>query len=298
MLLSLLMIHFNDAHTQFVAYLGGKNRAESTILAYGKDIQQMLGHIEETHGKTHVHHIDTDDINSFLEMLEKEEYTKKSISRKINSIKTFFRFLKTNDFVIDDPSAVITHPKFQTPPPRILSKTEYRALRDAARDDTRTFAIIEILLQTGVRIGELAAIKVDEITIDDESEAGTLFIPESRTTLGREIPLNKAAAGAIRTYLDERPSTDNDHLLVTRTGKPLLVRNIRASIDRYFERAGIEGSPKVNDLRHTWIAHHIKSGTSLVTISKLAGHKRLATTEKYLEHIDAEQGNGVSLEEL
>ena len=118
------MINFNDAHTQFVAYLSGKNRAESTILAYGKDIQQMLSHIENEHGKTHVHHIETNDINSFLELLEKEGYTKKSISRKINSIKTFFRFLKTNDFVIDDPSAIITHPKFQTPPPRILSKTE------------------------------------------------------------------------------------------------------------------------------------------------------------------------------
>ncbi len=93
------------------------------------------------------------------------------------------------------------------------------------------------------------------------------------------------------------PATEDDHLVVTRTGKPLLVRNIRASIDRYYKKAGIENA-KVNDLRHTWIAHHIKQGTSLVTISKMAGHKRLATTEKYLEHVEIDQNSGVNLEEL
>lgn len=291
------MIVFEQAHTEFVTYLSSKNRAESTILAYGKDIQQLLKHIEEEHERSHVHHIETDHIKSFLTQLDSENYTKKSISRKINSIKTFFRFLKTNDYIVEDPSAVISHPKFETPPPRILSKTEYRALRDAAREDTRTYAIIELLLQTGIRIGELARIRVDNFELDREKETGILRIPESRTTLGRSIPLNKAAASALIAYLDDRPETEDDHLFVTRTGNPLLVRNIRASIDRYFEKAGIEEA-KVNDLRHTWIAHHIKRGTDLVTISKLAGHKRLATTEKYLDHIDVDDESGMRLEEL
>lgn len=291
------MIKFEEAHAQFVSFLSNKDRAESTILAYGKDIEQLLNHVSKADEKSHVHHIQTDDIKSFLESLENDNYTKKSISRKINSIKTFFRFLKLNELVVEDPSVIIPHPKFETPPPRILTKTEYRALRDAARDDRRTYAIIELLLQSGIRIGELARIKVNDLEVDDQTGTGTLNIPESRTTLGRKIPLNKAATQAIQEYLKERPQTEDDHLFVTRTGKSLLVRNIRASIDRYYEKAGIEHA-KVNDLRHTWIAHHIKQGTSLVTISKMAGHKRLATTEKYLEHLDMNGERSLSLEEL
>jgi site-specific recombinase XerD len=291
------MIKFEDAHSRFVNDLSSKDRAESTILAYGKDIQQLLNHINTKEDKSHVHHINTDDIKSFLEGLDDQNYTKKSISRKINSIKTFFRFLKTNEFVVEDPSSVITHPKFETPAPRILTKTEYRALRDASREDTRTFAIIELLLQSGMRIGELARIELKDLEINAENGTGSLTIPESRTTLGRKIPLNKAANQAISNYLKERPQTEYTYLFVTRTGKPLLVRNIRASIDRYYEKAGIKNA-KVNDLRHTWIAHHIAQGTSLVTISKMAGHKRLATTEKYLTYVDLTEERGMDLEEL
>ncbi len=291
------MILFDQAHAQFVNYLSTEDRAGSTILAYGKDIEQLLNHIRDNHGKTHVHHIETEHIQSFLDALEKQEYTKKSISRKINSIKTFFKFLKINDYVLEDPSAVISHPKFETPAPRILSEMEFRALRDAARDDVRTHAIIELLLQSGIRIGELSELRLHNIEIDESKESGVLIIDGSRTTLSRRIPLNRAASMAVGHYLTERPEAESNHIFITRTGKPLLVRNIRASIDRYYNKAGIENA-KVNDLRHTWIAHHIKRGTSLVMLSKLAGHKRLATTEKYLNFIDSNENTGVTLEEL
>lgn len=291
------MILFNEAHVQFVTHLSSENRAGSTILAYGKDIEQLLNHIKDTHDKSHVHQIETEHIKSFLDALEDQRYSKKSISRKINSIKTFFKFLKINSYVLEDPSSVISHPKFETPPPRILSETEYRALRDAAREDIRTYAIIELLLQSGIRIGELSELTTHSIRLEESNENGVLSIDGSRTTLSRNIPLNKAASMAISRYLSERPEAESTHVFLTRTGKPLLVRNIRASIDRYYKKAGVEDA-KVNDLRHTWIAHHIKRGTSLVMLSKLAGHKRLATTEKYLEFTDSSESNSMTLEEL
>ena len=78
--------------------------------------------------------------------------------------------------------------------------------------------------------------------------------------------------------------TKNDHLFITKTGNPLLVRNIRATIDRYFKLAGIEHAT-VNDLRHTFVVTHLLQGASLTMISKIAGHKRISTTEKYLNYI-------------
>ena len=78
-----------------------------------------------------------------------------------------------------------------------------------------------------------------------------------------------------------------------------MIRNIRTAIDRYFRIAGIKGA-KVNDLRHTWVAHQLQSGTSLLIVSKLAGHKRLSTTERYLQFIQNHSNAAakVKLEEL
>jgi len=191
----------------------------------------------------------------------------------------------------NDPAAPVAHPKYQNPPPRILSRMEYRALRDAARSDLRIRAIIELMLQTGVRIGEVANLRLEDIS-------DKIFIRAYESQPQREVPLNETARDALNQYIAIRPKTTSDHIFVTKTGKPLLVRNIRSAIDRYFREAGIEKA-KVNDLRNTFIVHQLKSGVDIVTVSKIAGHKRLSTTEHYLQFIDKREGKkGTKLEEL
>lgn len=288
------MVSLRDAHQQFVGHLKGKSRSSATILAYGKDIEQLVAHLE-TMGKVDPTQALVEDLQSFMEKLVKESYTAKSISRKTNSTKTFFKFLKVSGYISDDPANLLEHPKFENKPPRILSKMEYRSLRDAARADIRIYAIIELLLQTGIRIGELAKLRVEDVTF---GEGASLHVPQFEGSNERTIPLNKPAAEAIQKYLEIRPSSPSHALFITKTGRPLLIRNIRTAIDRYFRIAGIKGA-KVNDLRHTWVAHQLQSGTSLVVVSKLAGHKRLSTTEKYLQFISASSAEGkVKLEEL
>lgn len=288
------MVSLKDAHQQFIEHLKGKSRASATILAYGKDIEQLVAYLQSL-TKTDSAQIETVDLQAFMEKLAKENYTPKSISRKTNSTKTFFKFLKASNLSTDDPAASLEHPKFENKPPRILSKTEYRALRDAARADLRIFAVIELLLQTGIRIGELSKLRLEDINL----EASTLHVPFFEGTNERDIPLNAPAGEAVKKYLEVRPKSQSHTLFITKTGRPLLIRNIRTAIDRYFRIAGITDA-KVNDLRHTWVAHHLQSGTSLLTVSKLAGHKRLSTTERYLQFIQG-QGNEagkVKLEEL
>lgn len=291
------MKKLQDAHSEFVNHLKGKSRASATVLAYGKDIQQLVQFLNDLN-KAQVHEVSADDIRSFLAKLEKSGYTQKSISRKLNSTKTFFRFLKVQELITDDPATVVDHPKFETKPPRILSPIEYRALRDAARDDVRIAAIIEILLQTGIRIGELANLRVEDVFFGEGTKEGYLYVRPQENRAERTVPMNKAAELALKKYRDVRPKTQNKALYVTKTGRPLLVRNIRTAIDRYYKKAGITGA-KVNDLRHTWVAHHLSSGASLVLISKIAGHKRLSTTERYLSLIQPRRGEEkLKLEEL
>lgn len=290
------MIKVHDAHKKFIEDLTSQGRSSATVLAYGKDIEQLGDFLKEL-GKSQPHEVSTKDLQSFMAKLHKEGYTPKSISRKTNSTKTFFRFLKVNEFITDDPALLLEHPKFEMKPPRILTKMEYRALRDSARDDLRISGIIELLLQTGIRIGELSKLKIADVKFSNGGKAGEVHVPPGESYPDRLVPLNKAAESAIKKYLNIRPQTKEQTMFITKTGRPLLVRNIRTAIDRYFKLAGIKDA-KVNDLRHTFVAHHLMSGTSLVLVSKLAGHKRLATTEKYLNLIQGRLEEPIKLNEL
>ncbi len=286
-----MAIDLKTSHKQFTEYLESRRRARATIVAYGKDIEQVITFLANM-GKKTITEVSRDELEAFLKKLASDSYTPKSISRKINSIKTFFRFLKASGAITMDPAIEIEHPKYEVKPPRILSKIEYRALRDACRGDIRIYAIVELFLQTGIRIGELAALTLADI------KGNELFIAAQEGHAQRSVPLNKAAKEALDRYIAVRnPSAASHALFVTKTGRALLIRNIRTAIDRYFRIAGIEGA-KVNDLRHTFIAHHLMAGTSITTLSKLVGHKRLSTTERYLELVKDKATDTVKLEEL
>ena len=125
-----------DAHKQFLDFLKGKKHSTATILAYGKDIEQLSSFLEELN-KHHIHEINRGDIEAFLGKLAEKGYTPKSLSRKLNSTRTFYRFLKVNEYITDDPSLLVSHPHYELATPRILKPTEYRALRDAARNDAQ-----------------------------------------------------------------------------------------------------------------------------------------------------------------
>jgi len=287
------MVTLSNAHQQFIGHLQGRSRASATILAYGKDIAQLVEYLKKS-GKEDPSLVTTEDLQGFMDSLAKENYTPKSVSRKTNSTKTFFKFLKIQNLITNDPAAGLSHPKFENKPPRILTKLEYRSLRDAARADVRMIAVIELLLQTGIRIGELAKLRVEDADLVNN----TLHVPPFEDTRERIIPLNKAAGDTIAKYLEIRPKTPSHSLFITKTGRPLLIRNIRTAIDRYFRLADIKGA-KVNDLRHTWVAYQLSAGVPMTLVSKLAGHKRLTTTERYLQFIPATNGeNKVKLEEL
>ncbi len=270
-------VKLRDAHEDFKNYLKQNQKSSSTVIAYGKDIEQLIHFLEELE-KQHIHEVSKEDIEAFLGKLTTDGYTPKSVSRKINSTRTFYRFLKVNEYITDDPSLLVSHPKYQLAPPRILTPTEYRALRDAARNDARMSAVIELLLQTGIRIGELANLKLLDVQKD------ALHIEPYEKHEERTVPLNKRSQEALKKYMDIRPNVTDEHLFVTKSGKPFLIRNIRTAIERYFRLAEIKDA-KVNDLRHTFVAHHLKHGVSLVLLSKVLGHKRLSTTERYLQYV-------------
>ena len=278
---------------RFLSHLKGQGRSRNTIIAYQNDIQQLIDFLKDNKITT-LDNISPKNIEEFKKYLfQEQKYTNKTVSRKLNSVKSFFRFLVNNRVIKKDPAANISHPKIEIKPPRILSSLEYRALRDACRDDARTYAIVELMLQAGLRISEVANLELDDINEDK------LTIRPYESHPGRVVPLNKSAREAIKRYLEERPKGKrNRHLFITKNGRPLLVRNIRNSINRYFKIAEIKNT-YVNNLRDTFIVNQLEAGIPLNVISKIIGHKRVSSTEKYLALVKNRNEEGkVKLKEL
>jgi len=277
------IMEIKNNHKNFIDYLRELGRPNTTVIAYSKDIDQLLSHLE-ARGILETAQIELNHLAEYIEDLKKNNYTLKSISRKINSIKTYFKFLENKGFIKINPSKDLKHPKLESKAPRVLSRLEYGALRDACREDIRTLAMVETLLQTGIRISELSELRLDEVELSGTSPK--ISLPKKNAIPARDIPLNKAVINALNKYLEERPNVSSHFFFVTKSGNPILVRNIRSSIDRYFDLAGIKDA-KVNDLRHTFVSFHLQNGANIQHLSRISGHKRLSTTEKYLELIDS-----------
>lgn len=289
---------FSSLIERFIQSLEKAGKSNFTIIAYKKDLEQFVGFLS-TKEVADIRDIKKEDIEGFINKLLEENYSKKSASRKLNSIRTFFRFLKNEGLIEQNPSLDVSHPKYIQVPPRVLSKLEYRAIRDVAKEDPRTYAMVELLLQTGVRIGELTNIRLSDIKDD------VVHVRIYGKSTSREVPLNKAVKKAVSEYLKARDallrntkeSSPDDCLFITRTGKPLLVRNVRQIITRCFREVGIEDAT-VNDFRNTFIAHQLISGYSIDYIAKVVGHRRLSSTERFLNLVKDSEEKKENLGEL
>ena len=275
---------------KFIDYLKKQGKSSSTILAYNTDLNQFIDFLAKRQ-ITQINSVGKEQIEEFKEYLAYNKYLPKSTSRKLNAIKSFFRYSKNQNLIEINPTENVEYLQYETKPPRILNQMEYRSLRDAVRNDIRLAAVIELLLQTGLRIGELARLELDDI----KENQIRIRIYESQPE--RTVILNQAAKKALDRWVEFRPKTQVKNVFITKTGKPFLIRNIRTIVNRYFKEAGIK-DVTINDLRHTFIAHQLANGASVVLIQKMVGHKRLSTTEKYLNLITPSSENKVKLEEL
>lgn len=260
---------------KFIESLKSKGRSPATVLAYRSDLEQLVDFLVKKE-RVLAEQVRPDDLDSFRDTLLSDKYTPKSVSRKLNAVKTFFRWMISENAITSDPSSSVAHPKIENALPKFLSPLEYRALRDVVRNDIRIAAIIELILQAGFRISEVANLKVAHI-VDN-----TIKIEAYATQPERIVPLNKPSLEILNMYLGIRPKSDSPYVFISKNGKPLAVRNIRASIARYIQRAELPNY-SVNDLRTTFIVENLKAGVDLVLLSQVSGHRRLSTTERYLE---------------
>lgn len=262
---------------EFAAYLKQADRSESTVIAYTKDLDQLIEYSE-----VEVHLLDHAQLNEIMQkMISELGFTPKTISRKLNSFRMFYKFLQESGKVSHNPAEKIDHPRFTPKEPRVLSAMEYLALREVTRSNPRLYTMIELMLQTGIRIGELSRLKIKDAHLTGSKPF--LFIEEFSTNAAREVPVNTKLANTLKDYIASLPSkyTENSPVFGTREGKPIIIRNIRSSVDRAMVRAGIENAC-VNDLRNTFIVAQLKAGVPIDLVAEVVGHRSRVTTNKYL----------------
>ncbi len=270
--------------SRFVKELETKNRSKFTITAYKKDIEQLSAYLSKIGVKTW-EQANTKSLEKYINKLKSDnKLTLKSISRKINSIKTFYKFLIASKVINQNYSNVLKHPKIQRQIPRTLNSFEYKALRDTAKDNLRTYTIIELLLQTGMRIGELSRLQFEDVDLDGDK----IIIKEFSSYPSRTIEINPVLRKALMLYVDnpDTKKSKSGFFFSTRTGNQLLIRNIRSAINSTYKKTGIKDA-SINDLRNTFILYQLENGLKLERLAYTVGHKKISTTENYLDFIES-----------
>jgi integrase/recombinase XerC len=266
----------------FLRALQGQNYSPKTLRAYGDDLHQFLTWVEKNR-------VDWDsptrfsrgDIEGFMQYLAAQRMTGVTRVRKLAAIRKFFTFLEENNILAANPAHTVKGARREEKEPNILYKEQYKALLYEASDNIRDYAIIQTFLQTGIRLSELANLRVDEV----DFEHRILTVRQGKGKKDRQIPLVDDAVKALRNYLRYRNTQlilDDEILFLAKNGTSLNVSTVKYTVAKYVKRAGIRKKASVHTLRHTFGAHKADKNMSLATLQELMGHKKKETTLKYI----------------
>jgi site-specific recombinase XerD len=280
---------FLQAHVDFLGHLRGLNRSAHTLDAYGRDVAQF-GRFLQEQSVSLLMGINTSHISSWLARLAEQGISGASRGRKFYALRSFFDYLVATGQLAHNPSRGLEAPQGAKKEPRVLTKTEVKALQGVAQPDPRNAAIVEVLLQTGLRVGELVALTLDDVVWAEENTVGHLHVRQGKGDKDRLVALNTRAEKALKRYLKVRPQSAHQELFLSkRKAKPLYSADVRAMLRKLYEQAGIKGAT-VHTLRHTFCTHHAAAGTSLLVIQRAAGHASLTTTQRYLHLVEQMMG--------
>jgi integrase/recombinase XerC len=275
-------ISTTHAKEDFVRALQGQNFSPKTVRAYHDDLSQFLQWLESIRVDwNNPRHLDKTDVEAFMHNLSDRHLTGVSRARKLAAIRKFLAFLHENGVLQTNPASTVKGARREEKEPAILYKEQYKALLYEASDDPRDYAIIMTFLQTGIRLSELATLKIEDIDFENR----LLTVRQGKGRKDRQIPLVEEEVKALRNYLRYRATEiilDDDTLFLAKNGTSLNVSSVKAIVAKYIKKAGIRKKVSVHTLRHTFGAHKADKHMSIATLQVLMGHKKKETTLKYI----------------
>ncbi|MGE5704868.1 MAG: tyrosine recombinase XerC [Clostridia bacterium] len=269
-----------------------KNASHHTVNHYVADIHEFVAFMKQ-HQMNSLDAVSSMHGRSYLARLAQNGLKRRSISRKLSSLRSFFRFLMREGVMAQNPFQSVSTPKVEKKLPSFLYPLEVERLLNAADEKTalgqRDRLIFELLYASGIRVSELVTLKVNAINLS----MGVALV-FGKGAKERYVPIGSYALEAIRTYLSSgRPQLlagkqDSGFLLLNYRGEPLSDRSVRRIVDKYVEETALHLSISPHTFRHTFATHMLNAGADLRTVQELLGHVNISTTQIYT-HVTKER---------
>jgi integrase/recombinase XerC len=262
----------------FLDGLAGKNRSGATVRAYQTDIAQFIAFLHANNVSIHTPtEVEKIDVMEYLSALAKKELTGIARARKLSALREYFRFLEGIGVITKSPTTGIETPKREKNGRQFLRSDEYTKMLSLAGANPTDYAILQVFLQTGIRVSELASLTIHNID----------FIKPSITVRGkgsveREIALEKKGIHALKSYLAIRPESVSQRIFLNYQGEPISERGIRKLVVKYRKEAGITKKASCHTLRHTFATYKAEKGVSPFQLQQWLGHANLNTTQIYV----------------
>ncbi|MDD3563652.1 MAG: tyrosine-type recombinase/integrase [Candidatus Cloacimonetes bacterium] len=261
-----------------------EGKSPRTIEGYRIDLQQFEDYLESEFGGCKIPEISAIHIRGFLRWLSERPDGNRTLSRKLSALATWFKYLKIEGQILDNPMRKIRRPKFERKLPKFFSEEEMQALLripdTSSKFGLRNRAILELLYSCGLRLMELAGLRLSDI-----DQRKKLIRVIGKGNKQRLIPIGSFALESLNEYLALRPDfvteDSSDKVFLTRNGKDFDSKQLLTILMRYIALIAREKGYSPHAIRHSFATHLLSHGADLMAIKEMMGHVNLSTTETY-----------------
>ena len=266
--------------------------ALNTRKAYAADLD-IFAMFLATHGVQLFNTVTRRSIVDFLSDQRRQGMSVTTIARRLVAVKVLFGYLQREGLLDCNVAEAMNSPKLWQTLPEILAPTEVGRLVDAAAGDkiraVRDHAILELFYACGLRVSEVATLRVADVQFE-----GGFVRCTGKGDKQRVVPMGQSAASSIQRYLDKaRPQWAAKHpevteLFLSQQGKGFTRQGLYKLIVHYAREAGLGGRVSPHTLRHCFASHLLANGAQLRAIQEMLGHASIATTQIYT-HVDQDR---------
>ena len=269
---------------KFIDYLKyQKNYSIYTCNNYKKDLKEYNNFV--VNNKLDYKNLSYEDATKYLKFLNEEKNAKSSISRKLSSIRSFYKFLVLNNITDKNIFLIVSSPKKDKKIPKFINYSDINEIFNVPNINTssgqRERLILEILYGSGVRVSELVNIKLKDINLNNKS-----ILIYGKGSKERIVSFGDYAYEMILKYINEGRvnllgNIKSDYLIVGKNKENLTTRRIEQIIDKIIEKTSIKLNITPHVFRHTFATHLLDNGCDLLAVQELLGHASLSSTEIY-----------------
>lgn len=267
---------------KFLDYISVEKRySQNTMVSYKKDLEDLLLFISETEGTEDLKKVDKKIIRNFIVSLSEKKIQKRSINRKLSSLRSFYLYLLKIGEIQVSPLETIPSLKFYAEKQIPISEEEMENLGEILESESGNSLeklIIETLYQTGMRKSELCNILLEQVDFS-KSE---IFV-KGKGNKQRVVPISENLLKQMREYIAIRkPNEDSGiYFFVRENGKKLSEKFVYSVVNRYLSLITLKKKKSPHILRHSFATHVLNNGAEISKVKKLLGHSSLASTQVY-----------------